>query len=149
MFQQIDGYISNKDNKFLENSDLVIGWNEKGDIEFRDEDEDLALLLARLTYVFELVDGEIQSHPEYEEFVEILQGIRIKKTLEDKNMTLPQIVEILSKINDAKQVSFIVNENDYDIIRALISLGAILGFNKIGLFFRELDEEFREFKLID
>jgi len=149
MFQQIDGYISNKDEKFLENSDLVIGWNEKGDIEFRDEDEDLALLLARLVYVFELVDGEIQSHPEYEEFVEILQGIRIKKTLEDKNMTLPQIVEILSKINDAKQVSFIVNENDYDIIRALISLGAILGFNKIGLFFRELDEEFREFKLID
>ena len=149
MFQEIDEYISNKDNKFLENSDLVIGWNKKGDIKFNEEDEDLVLLLARLAYVFELVDEEIQSHPEYEEFVEILQGIRIKKTLEDKNMTLSQIVEILSKINDAKQVSIVINEDDYDTIRALISLGAIIGFSKVGLFFKELDEEFYEFRFLD
>ena len=149
MFQQIDGYISNKDNKFLENSDLVIGWNEKGDIEFNDEDENLALLLARLAYVFELVDEEIKNHPEYEEFIEVLQGLRIKRTLQEKNMTLPEIAQILSKINDAKQVSFVINEDDYDTIRALISLGAMFGFSKVGLFFRELDEEFNEFRLLD
>ena len=149
MFQQINDYISNKDEKFLENSDLVIGWNEKGDIEFNEEDEKLVLLLARLAYVFELVDEEIKSHPDYEELIDILKGIRIKKTLEDKNLTLPDVAGLLSKIDSAKQVAFVINEEEYETIQSLISLGAILGLKKVGLFFRELDEEFYELKLLD
>jgi len=148
MFKQIDGYISNKDEKFLKNSDLIIGWNKKGDISFEGS-EKLILLLARLAYVFELVCDEIKKNEDYDEFIDILRGIRIKKILEKYNYTLPEIADILSRINDAKKVSILINEEDYDTIMGIIGFGAMIGFDKIGLYFDKLDEEFYKFRLVD
>jgi len=137
MFKDIGTYISNKENDFLENSDFIIGWNCDGDIKL-DGNEKLALLLSRLAYVFDIVNKEIRNDKEYDEFIDTLKGIRIKKTLEDNNITLPEIADILSKINDAK-VSIIIDEDDEDSIGALIAFGKLIGLDKIGLFFKNKD----------
>ena len=148
MFKQSGEYISNKNEEFLKNSDLVIGWNTKGDIKLSGDDK-LPLLLARLAYVFELTDEEFKKHEDYEEFIDILKGIRIKNTLIKHNLTLPDVADILSKIDEAKQVSIIVNDDDYDTILNFMGFGAMMGLlnGKIGLYFTELDD--REFKVID
>jgi hypothetical protein len=148
MFSNIGEYFSNKDEEFLKNSDLVIGWNAKGDIELSG-DEKLPLLLARLAYVFELADEKFQKHEDYEEYIDILKGIRIKNTLMKHNLTLPDVADILSKIDEAKQVSIIINDDDYDTIINFMGFGAIMGLlsGKIGLYFTELDDS--EFKVID
>ena len=149
MFKQNGEYISNKDNEFLKNSDLVIGWNnQKGEINF-EGDEKLAMLFARLSYVFGLVDDELKKREDYEEFIDILSGIRIKKTLERNNLTLAEVAEFLSKLDENRQISFVIDEDDYDTIRFLIGFSAMIGLEKVGLYFSELDEEFNEFRLVD
>ena len=148
MFKDIGEYISNKDLEFLKNSDLVIGWNIKGDITLNGN-EKLPLLLARLAYVFELADEEFKKHQDYEEYIDILKGIRIKDTLIQHNLTLPDIADILSKIDEAKQVSIIVNDDDYDTILNFMGFSAMMGLlsGKVGLYFKELDD--CEFRVID
>jgi hypothetical protein len=148
MFTKNGEYISNKNEEFLKNSDLVIGWNTKGDIELSG-DEKLPLLLARLAYVFELTDEEFKKHEDYEEYVDILKGIRIKDTLIQHNLTLPDVADILSKIDEAKNVSIIINDDDYDTILNFMGFGAMMGLlsGKIGLYFTELDDS--EFKVFD
>jgi len=148
MFKRVGNYISNKDEEFLKNSDLIIGWNKTGDISFEGS-EKFILLLSRLAYVFELVCEEIKSNGDYEEFIDILRGVRIKKILEKHNFTLAKIAEILSKIDESQRVSIIINEDDYDTIRGIIGFAAMIGFDKMGLYFDELDEEFYEFRLVD
>jgi hypothetical protein len=153
MFRNIGDYISNKDKEFLKSSDIVVDWKSgyESDIRFDENiaDEKLALLLSRLAYVFELVDDKIKAREDYEEFVDILNGVRIKKTLQSKNITLPEIANIMSKIDTAKKVSFVINEDDLDTIQALISFCGMIGCEKMGMFFAKLDEEFFEFKLIE
>jgi hypothetical protein len=149
MFKQNGEFITNKDKKFLESSDLIIGWNKKGDIEFQGNLK-LALLLNRMAYVFDLIEDDIKKRDDYEDFLDIIKGVRIKQTLIDNNLTLPEIADILSKIDDAKKVSFLINEDDEEIIRYLISFAGCIRFDKVGLFFDELDTDyFEEFKLIE
>jgi len=146
MFKKVDNYFSNKDGEFLKNSDLVVGWNTKGDIELSG-DEKLPLLLARLAYVFELTDENFKNSEDYEEFIDILKGIRIKDTLIKHNLTLPDVADILSKIDEAKNISIIVNDDDYDVILNFMGFSAMMGLlsGKIGLY---LIEE-SEFRVID
>jgi len=146
MFKKVDNYFSNKDIDFLKSSDLILGWNTKGDIELKG-DEKLPLLLSRLAYVFELTDEEFKNHEDYEEFIDILKGIRIKDTLQKHNLTLPDVADILSKIDEANKISIIVNDEDYDVILNFMGFSAMMGLlsNKIGLY---LIEE-SEFKVID
>ena len=149
MFKQKEKFITNKDEEFLKKSDLIIGWNKKGDISFEGNLK-LALLLNRMAYVFELINEEIKKRDDYEDFEDIIKGIRIKQTLIDNNLTLPEIADILSKIDEAKKVSFLINEDDEETIRYLISFAGCIGFEKVGLFFDELDiDYFSEFKLIE
>jgi hypothetical protein len=149
MFKEKKEYITNKDDKFLKNSDLTVGWNKEADITLP-ANLQFALLLNRMAYVFDLIDDEIKKRDDYEDFLDIIKGVRIKQTLIDNNLTLPDIADILSKIDDAKKVSFLINEDDEEIIRYLISFAGCLGFDKIGLFFDELDTDyFNEFKLIE
>jgi len=149
MFKQKENFITNKDEEFLESSDLVIGWNKEADIEFKGNLK-LVLLLNRMAYVFELINEDIQKRDNYEDFVDIIRGVRIKQTLIDNNLMLPEIADILSKIDEAKKVSFLINEDDEEIIRYLISFAGCIGFEKVGLFFDELDTDyFNEFQLIE
>jgi len=149
MFKQKENFITNKDEEFLESSDLVIGWNKEADISFQGNLK-LALLLNRMAYVFELINEDIQKRDDYEDFLDIIKGVRIKQTLIDNNLTLPEIADILSKIDEAKKISFLINEDDEEIIRYLISFAGCIGFEKVGLFFDELDTDyFEEFKLIE
>jgi hypothetical protein len=149
MFKEKEKYITNKDKEFLQNSDLTIGWNKEADL-ILPANLQFVLLLNRMAYVFDLIDDEIKKRDDYEDFLDIIKSVRIKQTLIDNNLTLPEIAEILSKIDDAKKVSFLINEDDEEIIRYLISFASCLGFDKIGLFFDELDTEyFNEFKLIE
>ena len=146
MFKKVDNYFSNKDKEFLKNSDLVVGWNTKGDIELSGNKK-LPLLLARLAYVFELTDENFKNSEDYEEFIDILKGIRIKDTLNKNKLTLPDVADILSKIDEAKNVSIIVNDDDYDVILNFMGFSAMMGLlsGKIGLY---LIEE-SEFRVID
>jgi hypothetical protein len=149
MFKEKEKYITNKDDEFLKNSDLTIGWNKKADITLP-ANLKFALLLNRMAYVFDLIDDEIKKRDDYEDFLDIIKGVRIKQTLIDNNLNLSDIAEILSKIDNAKKVSFLINEDDEETIRYLISFASCLGFNKVGLFFDKLDTEyFNEFKLIE
>ena len=147
MFKLRDKYVSNKDEEFLQNSEIVIGWKVDMGIQING-DEDFVLLLSRLAYVFEIVSQEIQNNKDYEEFLDILRGVRIKKTLLNNNTSLPKIADLLSKIDKAKSVSIVVNEDEYDIIMNIINFGAMIGFDKVGLYFTNLDEKLYEFRLI-
>jgi len=103
-----------------------------------------------MAYVFELINEEIKKRDDYEDFEDIIKGIRIKQTLIDNNLTLPEIADILSKIDEAKKVSFLINEDDEETLRYLISFAGCIGFEKVGLFFDKLDiDYFSEFKLIE
>jgi len=149
MFKQKENFITNKDEEFLESSDLVIAWNKEADISFQGNLK-LALLLNRMAYVFEIINENIQKRDDYEDFVDIIRGVRIKQTLVDNNLNLARIAEILLKIDDAKKVSFLINEDDEETIRYLITFAGCMGFEKVGLFFDELDTDyFEEFKLIE
>jgi hypothetical protein len=68
--------------------------------------------------------------------------VRIKKTLIENNLTLPEFADILSKIDEVKKVSFLINEKDEKIIRYLITFTGCIEFDKVELFFDE-------FKLIE
>ena len=141
MFKKTGNYFSNKDIEFLNSSDLVVGWKTKGDIEFNG-DEKLPLLLSRLVYVFDLVDEKFTQHEDYEEFVDILKGIRIKDTLEKNNLTLPEVADILSKIDEAKKVSIVVNDDEYETILNFMGFSSMMGLlnGKIGLYLIEESE---------
>jgi len=143
MFKKIGEYFSNKDEEFLKNSDLIIGWNTKGDIELSG-DEKLPLLLSRLAYVFEITDEEFKKHEDYEEFIDILNGIRIKNTLQKHNLSLAEVADILSQIDEAQKVSIIVNDDNYDTILNFMGFSAMIGLlsGKVGLYLIE-ESEFR------
>ncbi|NPA54872.1 MAG: hypothetical protein GXO40_00740 [Epsilonproteobacteria bacterium] len=147
MFKKQGDFITNKDTSFLKNASLVVGWNTTGDIQLRGN-RNFALLLSRLAYVFDIIDDKIKSHQDYEEFIEILHGVRIKQTLIDNNFTLEEIADVLYQIDKAQSVAIVIREDDEETIRFLISFGAVIGFDKIGLFFEELDEDLFEFRLV-
>jgi len=149
MFKRIREYFSNKDELFLDESDFIVGWNKNGDYTFKNGNEKVAQLLGRLAYVFDIVNEDIKNHDEYEDFIDMLEGVRIKETLKHSELELDDIKNVLSKIDNAQKVSILIDEIDYDTIRFLIGFGALIGFDKIGLYFTELDEEFFEFKFID
>ena len=149
MFKKDKNFITNKDEKFLKESDLVVGWNKEGDITFKGNLK-LALLLNRMAYVFDLIKDEIKQRDDFNDFEDIIKSVRIKQTLIDNNLTLPEMADILSRIDEAKKVSFLINEDDEEIIRYLITFAGCMGFEKVGLFFDELDMDyFSEFRLIE
>ena len=141
---------TNKDDDFLKSSDLVIYYKEKpqnllknvavigGKSEFSKVDipktsEKLPLLLARLAYVFEIYDKNLKDTDEFEDFVEILKGIRVKKEIINHNTTLEEIAGILYLMDEAKKISVIIG--DIEEIELLNLLSFLKMFeSKIGIF---------------
>lgn len=115
------------------NADLFIQLKPHGDL-------DLALLLCR----FLMINGSIDEKylekyaTEYEEFYELTQTIRIKATLEKIDVTLGQIGDFLTLIEN-KKVAIITGvgvqkySDGSDILRAIDSVAVFLGlFGKEG-----------------
>jgi len=141
---------TNKDEDFLKESDLVIFYNEKpanllknvvvvGDkSEFSKVDiplssEKLPLLLARLAYVFEIYDENLKETGEFEDFVEILKGVRVKKEIQKHNTTLEEIAGMLYLMDEADKISVIIGDIDEEEMMNLMSFLKMFE-SKVGVF---------------
>ena len=164
MFVKKGEYFTNKDENFLKESDFVIFWNEKpkkliknyavlggsdehSKVDIPRADKDLALLLSRLAYVFEIYDEELKESDEFEDFVDLLKGVRVKTQIKKHLTTLEEISGVLYLIDSSEKVSIILGEVDDEEIESVISFMKMLG-NKVGLFSKkdisEYDIEFYE-----
>jgi len=164
MFVKKGEYFTNKDENFLKESDFVIFWNEKpkkliknyavlggsdehSKVDIPRADKDLALLLSRLAYVFEIYDEELKECDEFEDFVDLLKGVRVKTQIKKHLTTLEEISGVLYLIDSSEKVSIILGEVDDEEIESVISFIKMLG-NKVGLFSKkdisEYDIEFYE-----
>ena len=100
----------------------------------------LAMLLTRFLHIDDSCDEEyLAKHAsEFEDYYELTQGIRIKATLEDINVTLGQIGRIIEMVQ-GKKVAIVcgVGVQKYsdgaDVMRAIDAFGVALGlFGKEG-----------------
>jgi len=155
---------SNKDNEFLKKSDLVIFYNEKpqnfiknvviiggesdfSKVDFKRSSKNLPLLFARLSYVFEIYDERLKESEEFEDFVEILKGVRVKKEIKKHDTTLEEVAGFLYLMDNAKKISVIIGEADEEELMALFSF--LNMFDKeIGIFSSEDLSEY-EFKFYE
>ncbi len=143
-------YYTNKNKDFLKESDLVIYYNEEpknllknvavlgGNSEFSKVDipktgEKLPLLLARLAYVFEIYDEELKENEEFEDFVDILKGIRVKPEIKNHNTTLEEVAGLLYLMDEAKKISVIIGDIDEDELMNLMSFLKMFE-KKVGIF---------------
>jgi len=150
MFEKKGEYFTNKDENFLKESDLVIFWNEKpkkliknyavlggsdehSKVDIPRADKDLALLLARLAYVFEIYDESLKETDEFEDFVDILKGVRVKIQIKKHLTTLELISGDLYLIDSSEKVSIILGDIEDEEIEAVISFVKMLG-EKVGIF---------------
>ena len=150
MIRKKDNFYTDKDENFLKESDLIIYYNEKpknllknvavigGESEFSKVDipktgEKLPLLLARLAYVFEIYDEGLKNSDEFEDFVEILKGIRVKKEILNHNTTLEEVAGLLYLVDEAKKISVIIGEIDEDELMNLMSFLKMFE-KKVGIF---------------
>jgi hypothetical protein len=153
MFEKKGEYFTNKDENFLKESDLVIFWNEKpkkliknyavlggsdehSKVDIPRADKDLALLLARLAYVFEIYDESLKETDEFEDFVDILKGVRVKIQIKKHLTTLEEISGVLYLIDSSEKISIIIDEVGEEEFEALMSFLVMMGFfsDKIGIF---------------
>lgn len=94
----------------------------------------LALLLSRFLIIEGLEDSEYLEKfaSEYQDYYELTQSIRIKKTLDKIDVTLGQIGDVLELIRD-KRVAILVGvgvqkyRNGADVMRAIDAFGVLLG----------------------
>ena len=150
MFKKDKEYFTNKNEEFLKESDLVIFYNEKpsnllknvvvvGDkSEFSKVDiplssEKLPLLLARLAYVFEIYDENLKEMEEFEDFVEILKGVRVKKEIQKHSTTLEEIAGMLYLMDEANKISVIIGDIDEEEMMNLMSFLKMFE-SKVGIF---------------
>ncbi len=143
-------YYTNKNEDFLKESDLIVYYNEKprnllknvavlgGNNEFSKVDipktgEKLPLLLARLAYVFEVYDEELKENEEFEDFVDILKSVRVKKEIKNHNTTLEEVAGLLYLIDEAKKISVIIGDIDEEELMNLMSFLRMFE-KKVGIF---------------
>lgn len=155
MFTKLDnGFYSNKNKEFLEKSDLVVFWNEKPfcgvkkisfrtkcdecEIKINSTNDKVALLLSRLAFVFEIIDETAKELEDYDDFVDFIRGVRIKSTLENAGSSLEEFSAILHLINESENVSIVINEDDEEVVKYLISFAVLIGFfsGKIGVYIK-------------
>jgi len=119
--------------KIAQTADLHVQIKPHGDAEF-------AMLLSRFLFIEGGVDKEfVEEHaPEYEEFYELTQTIRIKAVLDNIGATLGDIGKFLELVK-GKKVAILcgVGIQKYldgaDVMRAIDAFGALLGlFGKEG-----------------
>lgn len=119
--------------KIAKSADLHIQIKPHGDIA-------LAMLLCRFLHIEDGCDTEFLENyaSEYEEFYEITQNVRIKATLEEIDVSLGQIGEVLSLIQN-KKVAIVCGvgiqkySDGADVMRAIDAFAVMLGlFGKEG-----------------
>ena len=151
MFKKVGRFYTNKDEEFFKNSDLVIYW--KSEVENKDKDfvvvgstdesskvdipkssAKLPLLLARLAYVFEVYDEALKDTDEFEDFVDILKGVRVKKEINNHSSTLEEISGVLYLIDEANSISIVVGDVEEEELETLMSFAKMIGFGKVGVF---------------
>jgi len=150
MFEKKGEFFTNKDEQFLKESDFVIFWNETpkkliknyavlggadehSKVDIPRADKDLALLLARLAYVFEIYDESLKDTDEFEDFVDILKGVRVKTQIKKHLTTLEEISGVLYLIDISEKVSIILGDVEDTEIEAVMSFAKMLG-GKVGIF---------------
>ncbi len=157
MFEKKGEFYTNKDEEFLKSSDLVIFWKEKpkhliknyvviggedkySKVDIPKSSKKFPLLLARLAYVFEIYDEKLKELEEFEDFVENLKAIRVKKEIKSHNTTLEEVSGVLYLIDNAKKVS-IIADVDEEEMEGIISFAKLIG-EKIGIFSKNDISEF-------
>lgn len=103
-------------------------------------DLQLALLLSRFVMIEGSYDEEFLENraPEYKDFYELTQSLRIKATLERIDVSLGQIGSVLSLIQGKKTVILVGTgvqkyRDGADVLRAIDAFGVLLGlFGKPG-----------------
>ena len=150
MFKKENEYFTNKNEEFLKESDLVIYYNETpqnllknvavignkseySKVDIPTSSEKLPLLLARLAYVFDVYDEGLKDLDEFEDFVEILKGIRVKKEIKKHNTTLEEVAGILYLIDEAKKISVIIGDVEDEEMMNLMSFLKMFE-SKVGVF---------------
>ena len=143
-------YYTNKNEDFLKESDLIVYYNEEpknllknvavlgGSNEFSKVDipktsEKLPLLLARLAYVFEIYDEELKENEEFEDFVDILKSVRVKKEIKNHNTTLEEVAGLLYLMDESEKISVIIGDIDEEELMNLMSFLKLFE-KKIGIF---------------
>lgn len=119
--------------KLAESADFHLQIKPRGDLY-------LALLLSRFVMINSMEDTEFLEEyaPEYEEFYELTQTVRIKAVLESIDVTLGDIGKILDLINGRRTVILAgvgiqKYRNGAEVMRAIDGFGALLGlFGKEG-----------------
>ncbi|MFA6137540.1 MAG: molybdopterin-dependent oxidoreductase [Sulfurimonas sp.] len=103
-------------------------------------DISLAMLLCRFLHIQNGCDTEFLEEyaPEFEEYYELTQGVRIKATLEEIDVTLGQIGQILELVKN-KKVAIVCGvgiqkySDGADVLRAIDAFAVMLGlFGKEG-----------------
>ena len=99
-------------------------------------DKDLALLLARLAYVFRVYDERLEESEEFEDFVDVLKGVRVKMQIKKHLTTLEELSGVLYLMDNSEKISIIIDEVEEDEFEALMSFLVMMGFfsGKIGIF---------------
>jgi hypothetical protein len=151
MFNKEGIFYTNKNQKFLQESDLIIYWNsevenkdknfvvvgsidESSKVDIPKSSVKLPLLLARLAYVFEVYDEALKDTDEFEDFVDILKGVRVKKEINNHSSTLEEISGVLYLIDEANKISIIVGDVKEEELETLMSFAKMIGFDKVGVF---------------
>jgi len=151
MFEKKGEYFTNKDEKFLNESDLVVFYNETPRAVLKDyiviggKDEyskvdipktskNLPLLLARLAYVFEIYDEDLKENMDFEDFVEVvLKSVRVKKEINNHDTTLEEIAGVLYLMDQADKISVFVGDLDEEELENLFSFLKMFE-KKVGIF---------------
>lgn len=119
--------------KIAKSADLHIQIKPHGDLY-------LAMLLTRFAHINDVCDEAFLEEfaSEFEEYYELTQGIRIKATLDEINVTLGEIGTILELVQN-KKVAIVCGvgiqkyEDGAEVMQAIDAFGVALGlFNKEG-----------------
>ena len=160
MFEKKGEFFTNKDEEFLNKSDLVIFYNDTpravlkdyivlgGRDEFSKVDipktsKTLPLLLGRLAFVFDIYDEKLKEEIEFEDFVEIvLKALRVKKEIENHDTTLEEVAGVLYLIDSAEKISLFLGDATEEEIENLMSFLAMFRHKEIGVFSKNDISEF-------
>jgi len=159
MFKKIGEFYTNKNEDFLNKSDLVIFYNYKpkkmlknyvvlgGEDEYSKVDipkssKKLPLLLARLAYVFNIYNQKLEDDMDFEDFVEIgLKSVRVKKEIFNHDTSLEDVAGVLYLMDGAKKISVFVGDVEDEEMENLMSFLAMFD-KEIGVFSKNDISEF-------
>ena len=97
-------YWKAKPKKLIKNYVVIGGSDEHSKVDIPRADKDLALLLARLAYVFRVFDERLEDSEEFEDFIDVLKGVRVKTQIKKHLTTLEEISGVLYLMDIQKKL---------------------------------------------